>query len=104
MAYSNIEKEKIILCSFITKKQLGMLMDTTNYYTVKKAFEDCRNQILSEGKKLYHPDKIPKDRALKMLGISEKEIHKNASIERQIKKEMLLTESEKLEASKESVK
>lgn len=84
---TNIEKESIIMRSFISKTEIQKLMDTSNWKFVQEVFEEARKQVKNEGKKLYHNDKVPRDIVIKVLGINEKEIHKNAAIERQIKKD-----------------
>lgn len=85
---SNIKKEEVLLKTFISKSDIQKLMDTTNWKQIQDVFKEAREQVLSEGKKLYHNDKVPKRVVVKILGIDEKEIHKNAALERQIKKDV----------------
>lgn len=86
---SNIEKEKILLCSFVNKKQIRSLMDGSHEQSVK-VFERVREDIEKEGKQLFHHNKVPIGRVVKILGINENMIHKNAEYERQIKKDASL--------------
>lgn len=85
---SNVEKEDVLLKTFISKSDIQKLMDTTNWKNVQNVFQEAREQVLSEGKKLYHNDKVPKSVVVKILGIDEKMIHRNAALERQIKKDV----------------
>ena len=84
----NIKKEEILLKTFIRKTDIQILMDTSKWSDIQEVFEEAREQVLSAGKKLYHKDKVPKSVVIKILGIDEKEIHKNAALERQIKKDV----------------
>lgn len=86
---TNIEKEQIILCTFINKKQIRLLMEGTHQQATK-VFDLVREQTLKEGKLLPHHNKVSKNRVVKILGINESDIHKNASLERQIKKDASL--------------
>ena len=87
---TNIQKEEILMKQFINKTDIQRLMDTTVWNSVVEVFELAKAQVLEDGKKLFHRDKVPKDRVVKILGINEKEIHKNAALERQIKKDASL--------------
>lgn len=86
---SNIEKEKILLHTFLTKKQIQVLMEGTRQQA-SNVFEKVREQTEKEGKLLPHNNKVSKNRVIKILGINESDIHKNASLERQIKKDASL--------------
>ncbi len=82
---SNVEKEQILMCSFINKKQIRKLMDGTHKQSVT-VFEKVREDVKKEGKELFHHNKVPTARVVKVLGINENTIHKNAELERQQKK------------------
>lgn len=84
----NIKKEEILLKTFIRKTDIQVLMDTTKWSDIQEVFQEAREQVLSNGKKLFHKDKVPKSVVVKILGIDEKEIHRNAALERQIKKDV----------------
>ena len=86
---SNIEKEKILLHSFLNKKQIQVLMEGTRQQAAI-VFEKVREQTEKEGKLLPHDNKVSKNRVVKILGINESDIHKNAALERQIKKDASL--------------
>ena len=82
----NIEKEKILLCSFVTQTQIQTLMEGTRQQA-KAVFEHVKEQTKKDGKLLPHDNKVSKSRVIKVLGINENDIHKNADIERKIKKD-----------------
>ncbi len=81
---SNIEKEKVLFCQFITKTQISTLLDTTDSKIANKVFYEVRKQINEEGKLLFHKNRVPKYRVVKILEIDEDEIHRNAELERKI--------------------
>lgn len=83
---SNIEKEQIIMFSFINKKQIRKLMDGTHQQSVS-VFEKVRDDVKKDGKILFHENKVPTGRVIKVLELNVNEIHKKAEIERQIKKD-----------------
>ena len=84
---SNIEKEKILMCSFLNKKQISELMEGTHQQATK-IFNLVREQTEKEGKLLPHHNKVSKNRVVKILEINEEEIHRNAELERKINKEL----------------
>lgn len=83
---SNIEKEQIILKSFITKEDIKKLRNSCNHDRAIEIF-NLANKI-NEANNSYVDSKfVQVSNVLQVLGIKEKDIFRNAAIERRILKE-----------------
>lgn len=83
---TNIEKEAIILKGFINKSDIRKLMNNAPWEDVCAVFNKIQADIIRE-KKIPHKTKVRVCRVLAEIETSEEEIHRNAAIERQIKKD-----------------
>ena len=80
---SNIEKEQIILKCFITKEDIKKLRNSSNHDSAIEIF-NLANKINEENDAYVDSKYVQVSNVLKVLGIKDKDIFRNAAIERKI--------------------
>ncbi len=82
---TNVEKEKIILKIFLSKKDIQVLMDGANWKYVEDIYFQARADAVAEGK-AHFSTKVHYKRVLDRLHLEEAEIHRMANLERKLSK------------------